>query len=348
MPGSAESPRTRVTVGPLDATVLICTYNRANLLAQTLDSLALSRAPRLRWNVVVVDNNSTDHTRSVVTSRIDRYPVELRYLFEPKQGKSNALNTGLANIDATIIVFTDDDVRIGDGWLEAACRPMIDDPRIAYTGGPVHPMWEVSRPPDWFDMTRSDLWGTLALLDYGPQAFLFEERQRVPIGANMAVRRSLIDRIGGFDPDLGRRGRSLLGQEQADFFCRSRATGAIGMYVPGMHVHHHVPAERLTRSYFRRWWYWKGVSKFRLEQRHAITELGVDLNRVPKVNGIPRFMFGSALRDAGRWVGALLTLDNTARMRHEMMLCYFLGYVRAARAQVTDKPGAGAAAAHTA
>src|SRR5690348_15393918 len=129
----------------LDATVLICTYNRADLLGETLDSIARSRvdpSAALRWNVIVVDNNSKDDTRAVVESRIAAYPVELIYLFEPKQGKSNALNTGLAATPATLIVFTDDDVRVDQRWLEASCRPMIDDPTIDYTGGPVFPIWE--------------------------------------------------------------------------------------------------------------------------------------------------------------------------------------------------------------
>jgi hypothetical protein len=203
------------------ATVLICTYNRADLLAETLDSLALSRTT-FRWNVIVVDNNSTDQTGSAVTSRAASYPVKLIYLFEPRQGKSNALNTGLAATDAEIIIFTDDDVRVGEGWVEASCRAMLDDPTIDYTGGPVLPIWEQPRPP-WLHEHRSDLWGTLAILDYGPQVFIFEDRQRVPLGANMAVRRRLIDRIGGFDPKLGRTGKSLLGQEQAEFFCRPGA-----------------------------------------------------------------------------------------------------------------------------
>ena len=134
---------------------------------------------------------------------------------------------------------------------------MLDDPSIDYTGGPVRPIWEAPCP-DWIDRDRADLWGTLAILDYGTEAFVFEDRRRVPLGANMAVRRSLIDRIGGFDPELGRRGRSLLGQEQAEFFCRSRAVDARGMYEPAMEVHHHVPAIRLTRDYFYRWWYLEG------------------------------------------------------------------------------------------
>jgi len=93
-------------------------------------------------------------------------------------------------------------------------------------------------------------------------------------------------------------------------------------------VHHHVPAMRLTRDYFRRWWFWKGVSKSRLEQRHPVTEMGIDLSSVPRLFGVPRFMFGSALRDIRGWVRALLAQDVVERVRHEMMLCYFAGYVR--------------------
>ena len=317
---------------PSTATVLICTYNRAALLGETLDSLALSRTNRLSWDVIVVDNNSTDNTHDIVTSRIAGYPVPLRYLFESHQGKSNALNAGLMETGAAIVVFTDDDVQVSEGWLEAACRPLLDDPRIDYTGGPVLPVWEAPCP-SWLDLERSDLWGTLAILDYGSDPFIFEQRKRVPLGANMAVRRTLIDRIGGFDPELGRRGRSLLGQEQAEFFCRSRAVGARGLYVPKMWLYHHVPARRLTRAYFREWWYWKGVSRARLEQRHAITELGVDLTRVPKILGVPRFMYGSALRSLNGWLLALVMFDRVKRMRHEMMLYYFLGYLRGMRAE---------------
>jgi glycosyltransferase involved in cell wall biosynthesis len=319
----------------LDATVLISTYNRAALLAETLDSLRETVASGLTWDVVVVDNNSTDETRDVVTSRIGGFPVPLKYLFEPRQGKSVALNTGLAETNASVVVFTDDDVQVSEHWLDAACRPILDDPRIDYTGGPVFPIWERPRP-SWLDAERSDLWGTLAILDYGPESFVFEERRRVPLGANMAVRRSLIDRIGGFDPSLGRKGNSLLGQEQAEFFCRSRAAGARGLYVPAASVRHHVPAIRLTRDYFLRWWYWKGVSKALLEQRHPKTDTGVDLRRVPTVAGVPRFLFGSAVRDLAALVRAAATFNGIETMKRLSMLCYFTGYLKGVRhAQTT-------------
>jgi glucosyl-dolichyl phosphate glucuronosyltransferase len=310
----------------LDATVLICTYNRANLLGETLDAIAKVRAT-LAWEVVVVDNNSTDHTRSVVESRQTGYPVTLRYLFEPHQGNSFALNTGIASTNATIIAFTDDDVIVSENWLQEACAPMLSNPAIDYTGGPVRPIWDAP-PPAWVDQARSDLWGTLAILDYGPTSFVFEERQRVPLGANMAVRRTLFDRVGKFDTNLGRVRNSLRGQAQAEFFCRSRIAGACGVYVPAMAVDHHVPGPRLTRSYFRRWWFMKGHGRHRLEQIHPTTELGVDLSQVPKIAGIPRYMCGSAVRDVGGYFRAVATGDRLGAVRHEMMLCYFAGYVR--------------------
>ena len=329
--------RSRGPESHTNATVLICTYNRAERLAETLDSLARTVAPHLRWEVIVVDNNSTDCTRAVVRSRAAEYPVPLHYLFESRQGKSHALNLGLASTDADIVAFTDDDVRVPSEWLMAACQPLLDDRTVDYTGGPVQPIWEIPCPT-WVGRCSSELWGALAILDYGADAFCFEDRQRVPVGANMAVRRSLTARIGGFYTGLGRRGGTLLGQEQAEFFYRSRAAGARGRYVPAMTLEHHVPAHRLSREYFRRWWYWKGISRFLLEQLHPVTELGVDLTDTPHVAGIPRFMLGSAVRSAAGWIAASCTGDVIVRARHEMMLCYFGGYFKAASAQRLKRP----------
>jgi glycosyltransferase involved in cell wall biosynthesis len=312
---------------PLSATVLICTYNRADLLREMLESLRGVRSTR-QWDVIVVDNNSTDHTRAVVEELAASFPVPLLYVFEPRQGKSHALNTGIDLSSASIIVFTDDDVRVGEGWLDAACRALDADDEIDYTGGPVRPIWGAP-PPAWLDLQRSDLWGTLAILDYGPDPFVFEERRRVPLGANMAVRRRMIERIGGFDPSLGRRGKSLLGQEQAEFFARGRAFGARGLYVPGMDLQHHVPKERLTKHYFRRWWYWKGVSRARVDAMHQQTELGLDLATVPYVAHVPRFMWGMLVRAALRWAGGSLRRQPIEAARGEMQCAYALGYIRA-------------------
>ena len=119
----------------LSATVLICTYNRAELLAETLLSLRRTRTTR-QWEIVVVDNNSTDNTRAVVERFATEMPVPLHYVFERRQGKSYALNTGQEQSWGELIVYTDDDVRVAPGWLDAACNPLDTDPTIDYTGGP--------------------------------------------------------------------------------------------------------------------------------------------------------------------------------------------------------------------
>jgi hypothetical protein len=145
----------------------------------------------------------------------------------------------------------------------------------------------------------------------------------------MAVRRRLFERIGGFHPALGRRGKSLLGQEQAEFFSRSRAIGAHGLYVPAMSVRHHVPASRLTRRYFQRWWYWKGVSRALVDSMHRRTELGLDLTQVPYVFRVPRFIWGILARSAAAWAAASLRRDAIAAMRHQMSCAYAIGYAKA-------------------
>jgi glycosyltransferase involved in cell wall biosynthesis len=308
------------------ASVIIPTYNRAELLGKTLDRLG-SLSPALdSWEVVVVDNNSTDGTRVTVEQRAHAFPVPLRYLFEPAQGRSHALNTGIASSRAPVIVFTDDDVLVGERWLDEATAPLLGDGAIEYTGGPVQPIWESPRP-EWLSAERGDLWGTIAILDYGDEPFFFEQRQRVPLGANMAVHRRLVERIGPFNTALGRSGQHLLGQEVPEFLSRARHAGSKGLYAPGMLVHHHVPTRRLTKEYFRRWWFGKGISRSQLDDLQPITELGLDLRRVKRLAGLPLFMIRAAALDVFGWMAAAFLCDQQERARREMMLCYFAGYV---------------------
>jgi glycosyltransferase involved in cell wall biosynthesis len=324
----------------MDVSVLICTFNRASLLATTLDSLASMQVPPgIRWEVVVVDNNSTDGTREIIEARMGAFPAPLRLIFERQQGKGFALNTGVAASSGSIIVFTDDDVRVPTYWLEAGVRPLLDRSDVAYTGGPVHPNWEAS-PPKWLAGNPGLLWGPIALLNYGPDGFVFEERKRVPLGVNMAVRRSLIDEVGGFHHAFDRRGGSLMGQAQVEFFARTRATGARGLYVPRMELHHHVPANRMSHAYYRRWWYWKGIARAILDHIHPVSETGLDLRTVPHLAGLPRFMWGDAVRDAAGWVGAVCRRDAVRRSEREMRLSYFLGYLVGRRRHSQGQPSA--------
>ena len=311
-----------------DATILIATYNRARLLGETLDSLRQLRIrPGRQWEVLVVDNNSSDDTRAVVEQRVAGFRVPLRYLFEGRQGRSSALNAGIAASNGEVIAMTDDDVIVDERWLDAACDVLLEkDSGIAYAGGPVEPIWEIE-PPAWLDLTRGDLWGTIAIQDHGDRPFVYEEARRVPLGANMAARRSLFAAIGSFRADLGRSsGRLVLGQEVPELLMRARAAGLRGMYLPAMRVRHHIPAKRLTREYFRRWWFGKGVSRSGMDGVQPVTELGVDLRTTPHVLNVPRYMYGSAVRDLAGCVRHTLAGRPADAFRHEMMLAFFAGY----------------------
>jgi glycosyltransferase involved in cell wall biosynthesis len=317
-----------MTASPtLDASVLIATFNRSALLDETLTSLAAMRAaPSMTWEVLIVDNNSSDDTRAVVMRHQRTFPVSLRYIFEGTQGRSSALNAGIAAAKGRVLAFTDDDVRVADGWLDAACDALTRKmPRAGYAGGPVRPVWGAT-PPPWLDLNRGDLWGTIAIQDHGPAEVGYEVAGKVPLGANMAVRREVFDRAGLFRADLGRaNGRFVLGQEVPEWLMRVRHAGFTGVYVPRMEVHHHVPAGRLTKTYFRRWWTGKGVSRAMLERLQPVTEFGLDLRTVPHWFCVPRYMYGALLRDLSSMVWMRLRGDRAAAFRHEMMEMFFGG-----------------------
>ncbi len=300
------------------------------MLDETLTWLARTRVPNtLSWDVIVIDNNSTDNTREVVDRHAAAFPAPLRYLFEPRQGRSSALNAGIAAARGAVLVFTDDDVRVAEGWLAAAITPLLGEVDLAYTGGRVRPIWGAP-PPAWLDLTRGDLWGTIAIQDHGDVAVRYEEARKVPLGANMAVRRDVFETVGGFRADLGRRGgRVVMGQEVPEWLIRARRAGFTGRYVPTMEVHHHIPAARLTRAYFRRWWYGKGVSRAALEQLQPVTDFGVDLRTTPHIFGVPRYMYGTACRDVIGWMKETIRRRPAAAFRHAMGLAYFAGYCSA-------------------
>ena len=219
----------------MDATVLIATFDRAALLGETLQSLAgLSVRAGRTWEVIVVDNNSSDDTAAVVSRHAASFPVPLRYLFESRQGRSTALNSGIAAATGRVLAMTDDDVRVEPDWLDAACDALGGtDESLAYAGGPVAPIWE-SKPPAWLDLARGDLWGTIAIQDHGDLPFRYDERRKVPLGANMAARRALFERVGGFRADLGRSsGRVVMGQEVPELLLRAQAAGLHGVVRAG-------------------------------------------------------------------------------------------------------------------
>src|SRR3954466_9456793 len=175
-----------MTTDSMRLTVAICTWNRSALLRQTLEQMTSLRIPPgLEWELLVVNNNCTDETDSVLADFAARLP--LRRLFEPKPGQSNARNTAVNESTGSYIVWTDDDVLVDPDWLAAYARAFERWPDASIFGGPIEPWWE-GTPPAWLVEALPAAAGGLAALNLGPEPVPLS-CQNYPFGANMAFRR---------------------------------------------------------------------------------------------------------------------------------------------------------------
>jgi len=308
--------------------VVIATFNRSADLAATLASLAGLR-PRGEWEVIVVDNNSTDGTRAVVETAAASFPVPLRYVFEREQGRSPALNAGIRLAAGDVIVTTDDDVRVDPDWLDRAADG-LERLHCDYVGGRVLPIWGAA-PPAWLPNRGGKHWAVIALLDYGAEPIEFGAR--VPLGVNMAFRREAFERAGLFDPGTGRKAGTLLGQEVREWCIRAREAGLRGFYVPELAVRHIIPASRLNKAYFRRWFYWRGISRAMLYEKagldmEAPEQTTLDFGTVPHVFGVPRYLYRKAAGSAAACIGAAVRRDAVAAFEHELWVWFFAGIFR--------------------
>jgi len=311
----------------MTCSIVIATYNRAADLRETLASLAQLETTR-RWDVIVVDNNSPDDTKGVVEAAASTFPVPLRYVFEREQGRSPALNAGIHVASGDVIVTTDDDVRVERDWLDRAVEG-LERFGCDYVGGRVLPIWGGTRPV-WLPNHGGKQWAVIALLDYGSDPLEFGSR--VPLGVNMAFRRSAFDRAGLLDPSTGRKAGTLLGQEVREWCIRARAAGVRGWYVPEMIVHHVIPESRLKKSYFRRWFYWRGISRALLYERSGLDmeapeETTLDFRTVPHVFGVPRYLFRRALEHAVAALRERVRRNAVGGFEHELWLWFFAGIV---------------------
>lgn len=311
--------------------VVIATFNRCGELSETLASLS-QLTTRDPWEVIVVDNNSTDGTRQVVEEAASRFPVPLHYMFEGRQGKAIALNSAIERARGEILVFTDDDALVERDWLDRAGAALAET-GAAYVGGRVLPRWETERPK-WLPNVSGRFWAVIALADFGPRRREFGRGIGWPLGVNMAVRADLFHHHGlWWDNRYDRVGNTLRGQGQREWCLRVRAAGLEGIYVPEMVVHHLVPADRLTKPYFRRWFYWYGVSRAILYTHRGLDmeapdEQTLDFSRVPHIVGVPRFMFRSAAQHVRDMVRHTLRRRPAEAFQEELWLFFFAGVLR--------------------
>ncbi len=229
--------------------VVISTYNRGPLLADAVRSVLAQRPDGPGFELIVVDNNSTDDTRATVQALIDG-DARVRYVFEPRQGVSHGRNAGIAASRGPIVAFTDDDVRAQPDWTAVVWHAFEENPWASFVGGRVLPRWP-GPVPRWL---TPEHWAPLALVDYGDDRLRVDlSRAICMLTCNVAYRRDTLTQAGGFDPRFQHRPGARSACEDWELQLRVMRAGGAGLYLPTMVMEAEVQPNRLDREYHRRW-----------------------------------------------------------------------------------------------
>lgn len=247
--------------------VIICTWNRAASLGETLRSLSLQVGIAAGCiEVIVVDNNSSDHTRSVVEAHEKNWALGgLRYAFEPRQGKQFALNHGLRLATQPVLAFTDDDILFPIDWL-AQVQAAFADTKVELVGGKTLVTWGATGRPAWFG---DDMFAVVGGIDLGDRRLSPAPHDYAPGGANLLARKALFERVGGYSETHFR-------HMDYEFGMRCQSLGVNVVYDPSIVVYAPVDEQCLTRHYFRRWAFKAGIGR-----SGGVEAAGAGVPRVP-------------------------------------------------------------------
>lgn len=239
-------------------TVIICTYNRDKYIYNVLKSVAENDFPRSEYEIVLVNNNSTDNTATECQRFQADFPdITFRYFVETQQGLSYARNCGIRNAQGELLVYVDDDATVNKEYLRTYADFFATHPDIMAAGGPILPVYETEEPSWMSHYTRQLVTGKLYLgktqREFPHGAF--------PGGGNSCYRKEVFDTTGLFNVELGRKGNSLIGAEEKDLYDKMTTNGMRFFYLPTAILYHIIPAKKLTQDYFNRLTYGIGVSE---------------------------------------------------------------------------------------
>lgn len=296
--------------------LIICTWNRQASLSEVLCTLEACHPPvGTQWEILLVDNNSSDDTRLVCETFARKYPSLVRYVFEPRQGKSNALNTAIREARGEILAFTDDDVKIHPDWLTELLDAFqrFDCMGVA---GRIVAVWE-SPKPKWFaEDGPYALMAAIVRYECGDEPC---EVKVPPFGANFAFRRKAFEQFGEFRTDLGPNSKTLMKGEDTEFCARLLSAGQKIVYAPKAIIYHPVESKRMKKGYFEDWYFDYG--------RALVLRNGVPFH-VRRILGIPRYQFPLLLQNLCSWVFAY---DPIRRFHYKLVVLQLLGEMAEAR-----------------
>jgi glycosyltransferase involved in cell wall biosynthesis len=247
----------------IKTSVVICTRNRSAALREACLGALACTSPDGGWELVVVDNASTDDTLTVARAVEQERADLVRVVQEAEVGLSAARNAGIRSARGELILFLDDDALPAPGWVRALAAG-LGEPRVLCAGGPVEPVFR-GELPVWFSGRYLPY---LTVWDLGPKPVRLAYNE-YPRGANIGFRREAFDRFGPFSPHLGRRGASLLSCEETELCLRLERGGGEILYVPEARVRHLTNVTRLTPRWLERRFAAQGRSEAILTWRHA-------------------------------------------------------------------------------
>jgi glucosyl-dolichyl phosphate glucuronosyltransferase len=309
-------------------TVVICTYNRCEMLTKALESVAASILPTsFEWEVLVVDNNSTDQTRVVVEGFCQQQPGRFRYMREPRQGVSYARNAGIRMSRGDVLAFMDDDVTVDPEWLKNLTAPLYGGD-WAGVGGRIFPEWK-SQAPRWLPVERPYALAPFVSFDFGSEPRPLDQP---PFGASMAFRKEVFQKYGGFRTDLGRCAYELRSNEDTEFGHRLLAGGERLRYEPSAVMYHPVPEARVRKRYLLGWWFGKG--------RADIAECGLPVDTGWLLFGIPLFLIRRLVRWTLQW---MISIHPASRFYCATAVCNIAGQIAECRRASFDRSRQGRA-----
>ena len=302
-----------------DVSVIVATYNRAEVLRGALDSLWHQDAAGTSYEVIVADNNSTDDTRRVVEELQEQTNhVPLVYCFEAEQGVSYARNTGIAHARAPILAFTDDDIRPASDWVASVSEGFKRFPQADCIGGKVLPD-PATTFPDWL---TEDHWTPLALLNLGDEPLVLDVQNGAGlVGANLAIRAAALAEVGSFRPQLQRVKGGIGSLEDTELELRLSLAQKCLMYLPELIVYTQVLDERLEKAYHRRWYC--GHGHFYAVMRDEKFETSKF-----RVFDVPGHLYRRTFANLFDWLKSRVKDEPHLGFQRELELRFFWGFFR--------------------
>lgn len=296
-------------------TAIICTRNRAHLLETAIHSLLHQTCPRTAFDILVVDNGSSDQTANVCKRRAGE---SVHYVFEPVPGLSKARNTGWRLSQSPYIAYLDDDALADEIWIDSLISAYESkSPAPAAVGGPVRLKWETPEPR-WMNHA---LRLPLGFLDLGSHQRPLTTSEFL-VGTNCSYRRDVLEQFGGFDEQLGRKNNCLLSGEETQIQRKIEQIGGYLLYSPAASIQHLVPASRTQPQWFYHRFFWGGVSDVLLSRTIKAASVPVKQAIVagPEKGGaLTRLLYNS--------VAAMgLATTHEQRIQGRIYMAYVMGW----------------------